>query len=154
MSGVMTMKMRHTGIARVMALIIVVSLALLSACQRPFPTPTPVGPTEVPVRATFALMQGPSYSRDIQPVFDYYCISCHGSERAENGLRLDSYEGVMAGTRFGPVLTPGSPEFSTLYYTIAQPASQQVAMPQDAHRLSPNRILNIKYWIQAGAKND
>lgn len=148
--------MRHRRLVKsgAVVLAIIVSLALLSACQRPFPTPTPAEPTEVPVRATFALVQGPSYSRDIQPIFDYYCVRCHGPEQAENGLRLDSYEGVLAGTQYGPVVKPGSPEFSTLYYTIAQPLSPQVAMPQEAHRLSPNRILNIKYWIQAGAKND
>lgn len=148
--------MRHTGIIMKGAIVLAVtiSLAVLSACQLPFPTPTPAGPTEVPVRATFALVEGPSYSKDIQPIFNYYCVRCHGPERAENGLRLDSYQGVMTGTQYGPVITPGSPEVSTLYYTVSQPASPQVAMPQDAHRLSPNRILNMKYWIEGSAKDN
>ena len=114
-------------------------------------TPTP---TDVPVKAKFALVEGPSYSKDIQPIFDDFCVSCHGPSRAENGLRLDSYERTMAGTKFGPVVVLKQPDISTLVTTIESPPSSQISMPKEAHRLSPNRIKNIRYWVEAGALNN
>ncbi|MDP2726264.1 MAG: c-type cytochrome domain-containing protein [Dehalococcoidia bacterium] len=95
-----------------------------------------------------------SYSRDIQPIFDPYCTRCHGSNLAENGLRLDSYEGVMKGTQFGPVVTPGAPGASSLVYVIQGISSEKIRMPHQEPRLTVNRIQNIIYWIEAGARKD
>lgn len=95
-----------------------------------------------------------SYSKDIQPIFDQYCVRCHGKNLAENGLRLDSYEGVMKGTQFGPIVTPGSPGSSTLVYVIQGITSDKIRMPHQQPQLTVNRIQNIIYWIGSGAKND
>ncbi|MDA8188797.1 MAG: hypothetical protein M0T85_11700 [Dehalococcoidales bacterium] len=93
-----------------------------------------------------------SYKDDIQPIFDRYCVECHGPKREENNLRLDSYEGVMAGTKFGPVVAPNSSSTSALVYVIDGTASQQIQMPHEGRKLSRNRVANIKAWIDAGAK--
>ncbi|MDP2660802.1 MAG: c-type cytochrome domain-containing protein, partial [Dehalococcoidia bacterium] len=77
-----------------------------------------------------------------------------GQNVAENGLRLDSYEGVIKGTQFGPVVVPGAPGSSTLVYVIQGISSEKIAMPHRQPQLTPNRIQNVIYWIQAGAKND
>jgi len=111
-------------------------------------------PTDVPIAAKLGIIEGPSYSQHIQPIFDEFCVRCHGPEKAENGLRLDSYENLMKGTSFGPVIVSGSPDSSTLVIAVQNPPVKRVAMPKDAHRLSPNRISNIRYWIEAGAKNN
>jgi mono/diheme cytochrome c family protein len=95
-----------------------------------------------------------TYSRDIQPIFTQNCVSCHGDARAENGLRLDSYQAVMKGTQHGPVVAPTSPSASALVSVIDGSASSQILMPHQGRKLTPNRIENIKLWIQAGAPND
>ena len=109
---------------------------------------------DVPLKVKFKIAEGPSYSQDIQPVFEQNCVSCHGEENAENGLKLDSYEHTMAGTRFGAVVIPGWPEASTLVYVLRRPASQEIAMPHQGKKLTPNRIKNIMYWIESGAPNN
>jgi hypothetical protein len=95
-----------------------------------------------------------SYSQDIQPTFNQYCVSCHGPSVAENGLRLDSYGNVMKGTTGGQVVIPGSPATSTLMTVIQGTADPKIQMPHNARRLSPNRIENIRLWIQAGAPSN
>ena len=130
----------------------IVLAALLAACaaeQVTLPTPAP---EDVPLRVV--IVASPSYARDIRPIFDDFCVGCHGPALAENGLRLDSYDGVMQGTQFGPVVVPYQSFASTLVYVLEHPLSPQVAMPREGHRLSPNRIKNIIYWIDAGARND
>ncbi|MCL4535595.1 MAG: c-type cytochrome [Bacteroidetes bacterium] len=95
-----------------------------------------------------------SYVRDIQPILDQYCVQCHGPGNPANGLRLDTYEGVMKGTQFGPVVIPGSPGSSTLVAVIKGTAAPEIRMPHQGRQLSPNRIENITLWIEAGAKKD
>lgn len=95
-----------------------------------------------------------SFTQDIQPMLDRYCVSCHGSQKAENGLRLDGYVHLMSGTRYGPVIVPGVSSASTIVAVLEGKTSPRIAMPQEGHRLTPNMVTNIKYWIDAGAKED
>src|SRR3990172_232611 len=98
------------------------------ACPpRAAPPPAPARPPvagEVPLKVE-ARWTG-NYARDIQPVFDQYCVRCHGANLAENGLRMDSYEGVMKGTQFGSVVTPGAAGASTLAYVITRTAAHKI----------------------------
>src|SRR5436190_23855089 len=44
----------------------------------------------------------PDFVRDVQPILTAHCIACHGPDKQENGLRLDSGGGVMRGGDSGP----------------------------------------------------
>ncbi len=106
----------------------------------------PIG--DVPVKAR------PSFSQDILPIFQGECIACHGAEDAHNGLRLDSYEGLMKGTTFGPVVEPGKPDLSNLVAVVKRETSPQIWMPFHRGKLSPNKIVNLENWISIGAPNN
>ena len=111
-----------------------------------------VNPTQEPdVPLAAKTVWAGSYGHDIQPIFDQYCVSCHGPTRAENRLRLDSYQNAMKGTQFGPVITPGSPTQSTLVSVITGTADPKIRMPHEGQRLTRNRIQNVVLWIEAGA---
>ncbi len=127
---------------------------LLVGCQNvgPRASPTATAAPDVPLRAK--LIWDGHYTQDIQPIFNQYCVQCHGPDNPANGLRLDSYDGVMKGTQFGPVVVPGSPSSSTLVAVIQGTAAPQIRMPHQGRQLSPNRIQDITLWIEAGAKND
>ena len=131
--------------------LILTLFGLLTACATPSAA-TPTLPPDVPLRSQ--LVWRGSYAQDIQPVFQEACVECHGPARAENGLRLDTYEGVMKGTQYGAVVKPGSAAASTLAYVIQGTAPQQVRMPHQGVRLSPNRIQNIILWIDAGVPRE
>ncbi len=92
------------------------------------------------------------YSEHIQPIFNSRCISCHGPTRAENGLRLDSYEGVMKGSSFGPVVIPGSAVRSVLISVVdGRTADARIRMPPVGQRLDDVEVRNLIAWIEAGA---
>ncbi len=94
------------------------------------------------------------YAQHIQPIFDKNCVSCHGEDRAENGLRLNSYEGVMKGTRYGPVVIPGSSSGSTLLAVVRGAADPSIRMPHDTRRLGEQELENLTLWVEAGAPAD
>jgi len=130
------------------------SVAVLLACNSTSSTSASGGAgsspeADVPLAAR--TVWAGTYDRDIQPIFDQYCVGCHGPSRAENGLRLDSYEHTLTGTQYGPVIIPGSPETSTLMAVIQGRADSKISMPHEGRRLTPNRIQNIQLWIAAGA---
>jgi hypothetical protein len=106
----------------------------------------PVG--DVPVKAR------PSFAQDILPIFQGECTLCHGPDDAHNGLRLDSYDGVMKGTNFGAVVEPGNPDLSNLISVVKRETSPKIWMPFHRGKLSPNKISNIENWISIGAPNN
>lgn len=96
----------------------------------------------------------PGFANDIQPILSQSCIACHGSQNPRNGLRLDSYEGLIKGTQFGSVVVPGEPAMSPLVALIKHETDPKIWMPFHQEQLSPNRIKNIENWIRYGARNN
>ena len=126
---------------------------LVTACQgQALAGPYSPVISDVPVKGE-AVWAG-SYKEDIQPIFDQYCVTCHNSAQAANGLRLDTYQGVMKGTQYGRVIIPGEPGGSTLLRILYLTPQPQVHMPHGDVKLSKNRIENILLWIRAGATDN
>jgi hypothetical protein len=107
------------------------------------PTEAPAMPTET---ATSAPPTGPSFAQDVQPILISRCQRCHNDRRTEDGLNLLSHAGVMAGSKDGPVVIPGSSATSRLVETIVTGE-----MPKQASRLPPSEIELIRNWVDAGA---
>ena len=58
-----------------------------------------------------------SFAEDVLPILKFKCSSCHqagGEGYEKSALDLTSYQGVMKGTKFGPMVVPGNPETSNL----------------------------------------
>ena len=73
--------------------------------------------------------KGVTYGNDIRPIFETSCFRCHGAERPPKaGLRLDSLEGVLKGTKEGKVIVPGKSEKSQLVIAVAR-LDEEMAMP-------------------------
>jgi len=99
----------------------------------------------------------PSFRRDILPIFSQYCLKCHGEGgqgTIQSGLRLDSYDGVMKGTKHGKIVIPYDSDSSNLVVLIEGRADPSIRMPYHAEPLSPNRIKNVRNWIDSGAPNN
>ena len=91
-----------------------------------------------------------NYLRDIKPVLQSRCYACHGALSQEAGLRLDTATLVRKGGESGAVVTPSTPETSSLLQRVAsQDLSER--MPPDGEPLKPNEIDALKRWIEAGA---
>ena len=85
------------------------------------------------------------FQRDVQPIFEKSCFSCHGEKLQMGGLRLDS-AALAAKT-----IQPGKSADSTLYQRVAG-LGEQARMPMGGKPLDAAQIAAIKAWIDEGAK--
>ena len=99
-----------------------------------------------------------SYSRDVKPILDRHCQSCHMPGQAGyvvSGFELRDYETLMKGTQYGPVVLPGDPLTSVLVMLIEGRADPSLRMPHgDAKPLERADIETIRRWVEQGAKNN
>jgi hypothetical protein len=107
-----------------------------------------------------------SFSADVKPILDNYCISCHsgpGEGEAASGFAVDDYDSVMQGTKFGQVVVPGSAMSSSLYLVVTEKVDPKIHMPPHHDQslaegrgfaLSRTNIETIGTWIDQGAKNN
>lgn len=99
-----------------------------------------------------------SYRSDVAPILDKHCKSCHVPGEAGyvvSGFELGSYDSLMKGTQFGPVVLPGDPLTSVLVMLIEGRADPSLRMPHgNASTLTADEILAIRRWVEQGAKNN
>lgn len=92
------------------------------------------------------------YAKQIDPIFDANCVSCHGESKSKGGLRLDSYERLMRGGKDGAVIAAGKPDKSLLLERITLPPGDKHFMPAEGRPpLKPEEIAWIKAWVLQGA---
>jgi uncharacterized membrane protein len=98
-----------------------------------------------------------SFSGQIQPIIQSRCIECHttgGQGFQASGLSMETYDSLMKGTKFGPVIKPGDPVSSTLMRLIEGKADPSIRMPHGKKPLTDEQIDLFKEWISQGAKNN
>jgi len=99
-----------------------------------------------------------SFSKQIQPVLAQHCLKCHGEKGAgtiASGLKLSSYEELLQGTKFGPVIKPGDSLSSTLVILVERRADPSINMPHGNQApLSNEQIQTLHQWIDQGARNN
>ena len=99
-----------------------------------------------------------SFSRDVRPVIDQHCLACHkeGGEGFEaSGFSMVSYDDLMRGTKFGPMIISGDSAGSNMIVLMEGRADPSISMPHGS--LDPIRqaeIDTIRRWIDQGAKNN
>jgi mono/diheme cytochrome c family protein len=101
--------------------------------------------------------QPTSFAEDVLPIFRGRCVSCHqpgGAGLEKSGLDLTTYEGVMKGTKFGPMVIPGDPQSSNLMWLLDWRGSPETRMPHGKKKLSTCDRDAIRAWIREGAKNN
>lgn len=87
----------------------------------------------------------------IRPVLVGRCLRCHGADKAEHGLRVDSRDALLAGGDSGTAIAPGNPDESLLIRRL-RGDDDLVAMPFDRDQaLKPEQIADFIAWIRTGA---
>lgn len=106
-----------------------------------------------------------SFTNQVKPILTSNCMKCHdgtGEGSKKSGFNVTSYETLMKGTKFGPVIVPGDSSSSTLFRLVAHKADPKIQMPphhqasmatQKLDPLTKKQISTIKAWINQGAKN-
>jgi mono/diheme cytochrome c family protein len=91
------------------------------------------------------------YQKDIQPILEKNCYSCHAAASQMSGLRLDSRQAFLAGGANGKIVVPGKAADSTLYKRVAG-IGGLTRMPFGSQPLAPADIELIRAWIDQGAE--
>ena len=90
------------------------------------------------------------FEKRIRPVLLENCLTCHGSEQAMAGLRLDFRGGWEKGGQSGPAIVPGQPDLSPLIRAIRHDGSQ-ASMPLGGSKLGASVISAFEQWVSRGA---
>jgi mono/diheme cytochrome c family protein len=90
------------------------------------------------------------FARDVQPILAASCVRCHGAEKTEAGLRLDTHEGLLDGGDSGGAIVRGDGKGSLLYQRLMA-ADPDERMPQRADPLPRAQVETLVRWIDDGA---
>ncbi|MCY2963218.1 MAG: hypothetical protein NT069_06115 [Planctomycetota bacterium] len=73
--------------------------------------------------AVAAANDGPAekYLRDVRPVLQKRCFSCHGALQQKAGLRLDTAQRIRTGGDSGPAVVPNDPAGSLRFRRSGPP---------------------------------
>jgi Protein of unknown function (DUF1553)/Protein of unknown function (DUF1549)/Planctomycete cytochrome C len=92
------------------------------------------------------------FSRDIRPIFNQNCTSCHGGVRQKNGVSFIFREEALGTGKSGRrTIVPGDPDASELIARVSS-KDPDVRMPYHAPALPPEQIALLRRWIKEGAK--
>ncbi len=94
-----------------------------------------------------------SFERDLLPIFEQTCFKCHGEEKQNGKLRLDSLAALQASPYYDEVVIAGQPEVSPLYERLILPPSDRDFMPKRGEPLPDWQIDMIRKWIEGQAEN-
>jgi len=99
-----------------------------------------------------------SFSQDVKPILDQHCIECHqagGSSLQASGFSMETYDGLMKGTNFGPMIVAGDAEGSNMLVLMEGRADPSISMPHGYRDpVSTKDLQTIRLWIDQGAKNN
>jgi mono/diheme cytochrome c family protein len=90
------------------------------------------------------------FAKDLLPILQSSCAQpgCHDAT-AQDGVRLDSYEAVMASN----IVEPFNPSESDLYEVVIEDDPDKRMPPPPLEEMSTDRIQLIYKWIQQGAQD-
>jgi mono/diheme cytochrome c family protein len=90
------------------------------------------------------------FEEKVRPLLANKCVDCHGPDKQESGLRLDSRQAVLTGGDSGePAVVSGHPEESRLLKAVRREGDYKMP-PSDRERLLPAEIDTLATWIKLG----
>ena len=99
-----------------------------------------------------------SFSKDVMPILQASCHECHlpgGKGTTESGLLLDSYENLMKGTKFGPVVKPGNGLGSPFNQVLEGRVDKSIRMPHGGTQIFESKVKTLtyrfKHWLRGVA---
>jgi Planctomycete cytochrome C len=136
----------HRVLIFVILLLIFIFLTGCAGTGQPPVKPALSGTPAVPVSGTPGNV---SFSKDIQPILQSACVSCHGVNQISRGLDMRSYVSLMKGSQNGAVVLSGNANNSLLIQSV-----ESGAMPKRGGPLTSDQISLLVQWVNGGAKNN
>jgi hypothetical protein len=98
-----------------------------------------------------------SFKEDLYPIIQIRCLACHqpgGDGYEKSGLDLRTYEGLMKGTKHGPVVVPRSAFTSNLVAVVDGRTDPELRMPHKKKRITKCERLIFRFWVNQGARDN
>ncbi|MEY2408536.1 MAG: hypothetical protein QOF48_1206 [Verrucomicrobiota bacterium] len=93
------------------------------------------------------------FAREIQPLLESTCLSCHKEGKQEGGLLLHTRsQAAKGGDSKGPGLVAGKPADSALYKVTILPKTHDDVMPPKGDVLTKPQTEALRLWIEQGAE--
>jgi mono/diheme cytochrome c family protein len=90
-----------------------------------------------------------SFDKDVKPVLEQHCVSCHGETMQSGKFDLRNRDSALKGGARGSDIVPGDAAASRLYRRVA--GLERPSMPAQAEPLPAEQIAALKQWIDEGA---
>jgi hypothetical protein len=92
------------------------------------------------------------YVKDIKPLLQERCYSCHGALKQKHDLRVDTVAAMLKGGSDGPVIVLGSPEKSSIVQRVSTADIDERMPPEhEGQPFTSAQVELLKEWISAGA---
>lgn len=100
-----------------------------------------------------------SFQKDVYPILENNCLACHtppkGKGYLKTHLNMQSYQTLMQGTLYGPVILPGDSRHSTLNMLVEGRVDASMRMPHGRDEpLTQHEIEVLRLWVEQGAHNN
>jgi len=106
----------------------------------------------VPIPAFAAKPKTSRLEQNVRALFAERCIQCHGGDKSEGGLRLDSRTSALSKLESGNrAVVPGKPAASELIRRITS-RDDDHRMPPKGKRLTAAQVKDLREWIRQGAQ--
>jgi len=91
------------------------------------------------------------FERDIRPIFEQRCLSCHDRRKRKGGLLLtDRKSALQKSESGGAAFVAGDPDASELLRRVSS-ADAEVRMPPKGAALTADQVATLRRWIREGA---
>ena len=90
------------------------------------------------------------FQRDIRPIFQQRCVTCHGTSTQTNGLRLDDRNAALRGGYSGRAILPHQSAESPLIHRVAS-SQEGFRMPPAGPVVTRREVGLLRAWIDQGA---
>jgi hypothetical protein len=100
-----------------------------------------------------------SFQQDVYSILGNNCLTCHtppqGKGYLKTRLNMQSYETLMQGTVYGPVIMPGDSRHSILNMLVEGRVDASMRMPHGRDEpLTQHEIEVLRLWVEQGAHNN
>lgn len=97
-----------------------------------------------------------SFEREVYPLLQDACFSCHGPEKQKGKYRCDTKAGAFKETENGPAIVPGRSEQSVLVFLVCGLIDEMLMPPPSdkpgqSEKLTNEQIGILRAWIDQGA---
>ncbi len=97
------------------------------------------------------------FEKELLPILRRNCLSCHNSQKGEDGVNLETPQTIAKGGDTGKIVQPKKAESSSLFRLaahIGKPSMPPSGNKAGAKNLNPDELALLKLWIDQGATGE